>query len=730
MAAPSALPSSEGPTGGDGGSLSYVQIVSKVVTPSTFKMSKAAEDFRFAIVLKFVRMRPTIDDIRLAIIKSWGLLEIPTDFDLRKESTLAPQWIFLPGLPLHMYRADFLQILATRFGRFLGIDNATLHRTRASGARMCVEIDLKDEPVQRFPIVMANKKVWQEVRYERPGFYCTKCWRQGHTAVVCRASEEAMRKGCDVSKGVGRKMWQEIPKQKSLQGVPGDGLKEAQKEDGVVMEVVNGKEVVDPREETEKIVSKERGNIDMKMVEEPCEEEEVVEQPSIQMLRDVEAVRGVGSDMDLILVDAYNSPRSGGRGQVEMVSEVLDMECHLQSVTVEEPPDLYGTDVEEEANVLDLAKNKGYDSDSVSQQDKLQRLVSSLGFDGFYSNEGAGGKIWILWIAPYDFEVVSVSTQMVTGWFVLDGTRTLVSFVYMKCTQLDQRELWEQLVGCRAAGDPWIVMGDFNIIREDRERVGGCPRAAQAMDDFNLCIDQCGLVELNYHGNPLSWCNGQEGIARKWVRLDRVLMNVAFSARFNLVQMEYIKHKTSDHSLMVIRLSLVNNRYGPSPFRFQKMWCSHGSFQKLVKETWKQPTVGSGMVKLAAKLKRLKVELRIWNKSVFGRVDTNIQELDAKMDRRRGSVISQMRLADGTMLDSAEKVHLGAVEYFTNFLTDMPQVVHADLSPLVGLEISEEDNSSLCRRPSEEEVKEAVFSIPEYSSPGPDGMFVRRPRFE
>ncbi|KAF5454683.1 hypothetical protein F2P56_024330 [Juglans regia] len=246
--------------------------------------------------------------------------------------------------------------------------------------------------------------------------------------------------------------------------------------------------------------------------------------------------------------------------------------------------------------------------------------------------------------------------------------------------------------------------------------------------------------------------------------------------------MEYIKRKTSDHSPMVIRLTHVNTRYEPSPFRFQKMWCSHGSFQRLVEETWKQPTLGSGMVKLAAKLKRLKMELRIWNKSVFGRVDTNIQELEARMavleaqlqsgfsekieanyivtkleidiwekreesrlaqlaknkwlkegdqnpkffhavvsQCRRGSVISQMRLADGTMLDLAKKVHLGAVDYFTNFLTDMPQTEHANLSPLVGLEISEEDNSSLCHSPSEEEVKEAVFSIPEHSSPGPDG---------
>jgi len=64
------------------------------------------------------------------------------DFDLSKESPLAPQWIFLPRLPLHLYCTDCLQILATRFGCYLGTDNATLHKIRASRARMCVEVDL------------------------------------------------------------------------------------------------------------------------------------------------------------------------------------------------------------------------------------------------------------------------------------------------------------------------------------------------------------------------------------------------------------------------------------------------------------------------------------------------------------------------------------------------------------------------------------------------------------
>lgn len=56
---------------------------------------------------------------------------------------------------------DYLQILVTRFGSYLGTNNTTIHRTRASRARKCVEVDLSEESVQGFPIVMlAMKKIW------------------------------------------------------------------------------------------------------------------------------------------------------------------------------------------------------------------------------------------------------------------------------------------------------------------------------------------------------------------------------------------------------------------------------------------------------------------------------------------------------------------------------------------------------------------------------------------
>jgi hypothetical protein len=102
---------------------------------------------------------------------------------------------------MHMYRTYILQILATRFDRFLGVDNATLHRSKATDAWIYVEIDLTDDPIQGFPIVVANKKFWQEVRYKRPNLYYTKCWRQGHTSMVCRVGEGASHRGREDVKG-------------------------------------------------------------------------------------------------------------------------------------------------------------------------------------------------------------------------------------------------------------------------------------------------------------------------------------------------------------------------------------------------------------------------------------------------------------------------------------------------------------------------------------------------
>lgn len=90
------------------------------------------------------------------------------DFDVKKEPSIASQWIFLLGLPLLLYRLDCLQTLASRFKKFLGMDNGTLYKTNATGARICVEVDLQEELVRGFPLMVGQKHhIQQDVVYEK-----------------------------------------------------------------------------------------------------------------------------------------------------------------------------------------------------------------------------------------------------------------------------------------------------------------------------------------------------------------------------------------------------------------------------------------------------------------------------------------------------------------------------------------------------------------------------------
>lgn len=64
-------------------------------------------------------------------------------------------------------------------------------------------------------------------------------------------------------------------------------------------------------------------------------------------------------------------------------------------------------------------------------------------------------------------------------------------------------------------------MGDFNAIRWENEKFGGSKSNNTSMQNFNDCIDHCGLLELNL-ANPLfTWSNSSVGKSRIECKLDR-----------------------------------------------------------------------------------------------------------------------------------------------------------------------------------------------------------------
>jgi hypothetical protein len=94
----------------------------------------------------------------------------------------------------------------------------------------------------------------------------------------------------------------------------------------------------------------------------------------------------------------------------------------------------------------------------------------------------------------------------------------------------------------------------------------------------------------------------------------------------------------------------------------------------------------------------------------------------ATLQTRKRNIINSMNLPDGRMLSTPEEIHNEAVVHFADFLGRRASVSVLSLSDIIQEEVREAENLNLCRSPTKQEIKDALFDIPINSSPGPDGF--------
>lgn len=98
-----------------------------------------------------------------------------------------PTWIRLPGLPLDLWSEVALGKLVSNVGIPLAVDECTATMARISFARVLVEVDATKTLIKELSFPLHNGvEFHQEVVYERPPIYCTKCKRIGHDVEHCR----------------------------------------------------------------------------------------------------------------------------------------------------------------------------------------------------------------------------------------------------------------------------------------------------------------------------------------------------------------------------------------------------------------------------------------------------------------------------------------------------------------------------------------------------------------
>ena len=132
---------------------------------------------------------------------------------------------------------------------------------------------------------------------------------------------------------------------------------------------------------------------------------------------------------------------------------------------------------------------------------------------------------------------------------------------------------------------PWVLLGDFNDMILDEEKLGGLLVNRTRMSAFRNCMDNCRLIDLAFHGPRYTWTNKSpcwHTTIRE--RLDRGLGNAEWATLFPAAEIHHLPRVKSDHCLILLSTD-SRERKPPKPFRFEQMWLTDPTFSALVDES-------------------------------------------------------------------------------------------------------------------------------------------------
>lgn len=178
-----------------------------------------------------------------------------------------------------------------------------------------------------------------------------------------------------------------------------------------------------------------------------------------------------------------------------------------------------------------------------------------------------------------------------------------------------------------------IILGDFNEVRFDTERMGFlfCKYGAKR---FNKFINNTELVDLPMGGRKFT---RMDKYGTKLSKLDRILVSRHFLSKWPNAQLLALPRDLSDHCPIVLKTH--SGDYGAIPFKFFNSWLLNGDFPTLLSQAWPKTThtatqqnIQHLAIILKSKFQCLKKAIRVWRKDVVSKNDSLVRELKDKVD--------------------------------------------------------------------------------------------------
>ncbi|KAL2225354.1 UNVERIFIED_CONTAM: hypothetical protein Sindi_3049800, partial [Sesamum indicum] len=361
-------------------------------------------------------------------------------------------------------------------------------------------------------------------------------------------------------------------------------------------------------------------------------------------------------------------------------------------------------------------------------------------------NVGLDPRIWVTW----DDNVVDVHILELGNQFVhrrvsirADSESLTITVVYGASEMIDRRSLWNTLetLSREQRDDPWLVGGDLNAVREMNEVCGVSGDIRTTMEEFNAAIQEAGLIPLPMQGEWYTWHNCSTSSRSLWKRLDRILINDRWLARFPSSCYHSLLPRTSDHSPLVIHGDMQHHQQtGGGMFRFDNYLTHSPEFIPNVQNILQHSITGVPMFAVIRKLKALKPVFREQRRKK-GDLTLNVQLAKGFLDEAQQllehccrlvyakavkleQILLQQRAKMQWMKEEPGEIINEFVHYYQNLLGGNRRQILIDigfLRPWARHILSNEEASHLISIFTPDDVKQAVFDIAEDKAPGPDG---------
>ena len=165
----------------------------------------------------------------------------------------------------------------------------------------------------------------------------------------------------------------------------------------------------------------------------------------------------------------------------------------------------------------------------------------------------------------------------------------LLSAIYASPKFKNRCILWDKLKKVSDHHDLlWILIGNFNDMIEESEKLGGNPLSVRRVREYRECMDHRNLLDLGFSVPKFTWTNKRDIGNLIQERLDRCWATPSWKVLFPEANVSHLARINLDHCPLLVKLTKPPPTNGERPFCFQPMWNHHPAFQDLVRGAWRE----------------------------------------------------------------------------------------------------------------------------------------------